>query len=194
MSDSPTPSTNPVPPPPPLSASRPPSCKGRGRGTFLGVLGLGLAAVLAFGAFRALGYGPHRMGTHGGLRGGFHGPMDPATLEKRIDRIAGWVTDDLDGTPEQEAKLAAIAKAAAKDLAPVRAEIAAGHHELVEILTAQKVDRQALESVRARQLALWTRASERLTTAVADAADVLTPEQRARAAEELADHLGRHGH
>lgn len=190
MTQDASPSTNPAPPPPPVASARPERCRGRGGKTGLAVLGLGLVALLALGAFTAMGHGPRRLGYHGG----FHGPMTPELLEKRIDRIAGWVSDDLDGTPEQEAKLAAIAKSAARDLAPVRAEIASGHHELVAILSAPKVDRAALEAVRARQLALWTGASERLTAAVADAAEVLTPEQRAKAADKIADLHAQHGH
>ena len=120
--------------------------------------------------------------------------MEPAQVEKKIDRIAGWVVEDLGGTPEQQARLSAIAKAAAKDLAPVHDELVLGRRQAVEILTAAQVDRAALEAHRARQMQLLTTVSERLTTAVADAADVLTPEQRVKAADRLARHMARFGH
>lgn len=167
------------------SAGRPRSCKGRGRGAFFGALALGVGALLAFGAFRALG--------HGTRAGGFCASMDAATVDKKIDRVAGWIAEDLGGTPEQQAKLAAIAKAAAKDLAPVHDELVAGRKEAVALLTAPTIDRAALEAHRARQMQLVTVASERLAKAVADAADVLTPEQRVKAAEMLAKHMERHG-
>ena len=64
----------------------------------------------------------------------------------------------------------------------------------MEILTAAQVDRAALEAHRARQMQLLTTVSERLTTAVADAAEVLTPEQRVKAADRLASHMARFGH
>ena len=159
-------------------------CRRRGRGAFFATLGV--AVVLALGAFQALGHGP--------FRHGFCGTMDPAQVDKKIDRIAGWIAEDLGGTPEQQAKLAAIAKAAAKDLAPIHDELAAGRKEAVAILTAKEIDRAALEAHRAKQMQLVTTASERLTRAVADAADVLTPEQRVKAAEKLADHMARRGH
>ena len=159
---------------------------GHGRTFLYGALVLGVAAVLTTGALQALGYGPFR---HGAC-----GAADPAQLEKKIDRIAGWIAEDLGGTPEQEAKLAAIAKAAARDLAPVHDELVSGRREAVEILTATEVDRAALEAHRVRQMQLVTQASERLVAAVADAADVLTPEQRAKAADRLASHVARHGH
>ena len=166
----------------PSESSRPP--RRRGRGALFAVLGF--AALLAFGAFQALAYGPFRRVSCG--------PMDPAQVEKKIDRIAGWIAEDLGGSPEQQAKLAAIAKAAARDLAPLHDELVAGRRQAVEILTATEVDRKALEAHRARQMRLLESASERLASAVADAADVLTPEQRVKAADRLADHMARHGH
>lgn len=167
-------------------AGRPRSCTGRGRGAAFGALALGVGALLAFGAFRALG--------HGSPARGFCASMDAATVDKKIDRVAGWIAEDLGGSPEQQAKLAAIAKAAAKDLAPIHDELAAGRKEAVAILTAKEVDRTALEAHRAKQMQLVTAASERLVKAVADAAEVLTPEQRVKAAEMLAKHMERHGH
>lgn len=172
---------NPAPDP-----TRPRRCRRRGRTFLFGALVLGVAAVVTTGAMQALGFRPFGPASCGAA--------DPALLEKKIDRIAGWVVEDLGGTPEQQARLAAIAKAAAKDLAPVHEELAAGHAEAVAILTAKEVDRKALEAHRARQMQLIERASERLVAAVADAADVLTPEQRVKAAEKLASHMARHGH
>ena len=173
--------TSPVAP-----ATPPASCRRRGRALFLGALFLGAAAVLTTGALQAFGLGP--------FRGGACSHLDPAQVEKKIDRIAGWIVEDLDGTPEQEAKLAAIAKAAAKDLAPLHDELVAGRKEVVAILTAEKVDRGALEAHRARHVQLMEDASERLVTAVADAADVLTPAQRAKAAAKLESFHSRFGH
>jgi Spy/CpxP family protein refolding chaperone len=165
----------------------PPKCRrGRGRTVLFGALFLGVAAVLTAGGLQAFGFGPFRHGSCGS--------MEPAQVEKRIDRIAGWVVEDLGGTPEQQARLSAIAKAAAKDLASVHDELVLGRRQAVEILTAAQVDRAALEAHRARQLQLLTTVSERLTTAVADAADVLTPEQRVKAADRLARHMARFGH
>jgi Spy/CpxP family protein refolding chaperone len=173
--------TTPNVPNPPENA--PAKCRRRGRGAFFAALGV--AALLALGASQAMGHGPFRMRACGNL--------DPAQVEKKIDRIAGWIVEDLDGTPEQQARLAAIAKAAAKDLAPIHDELVAGRKEAVAILTAEKVDRAALEAHRARQAQLLNTASERLVTAVADAADVLTPAQRVKAADTLEKLHGRFG-
>lgn len=171
---------------PEASVNAPAKRRRRGRTLFLGALFLGAAAVLTTGALQAFGLGPFRSGacSH----------MDPAQVEKKIDRIAGWIVEDLDGTPEQQAKLAAIAKAAAKDLAPLHDELVAGKQEVVAILTAEKVDRAALEAHRVRHVQLMEEASERLVAAVADAADVLTPAQRAEAAAKLETFHSRFGH
>lgn len=171
---------------PEASASAPTKRRRRGRSLLLGALFLGAAAVLTTGALQAFGLGP--------FRSGGCGHMDPAQVEKKIDRIAGWIVEDLDGTPEQQAKLAAIAKAAAKDLAPLHDELVAGKQEAVAILTAEKVDRAALEAHRVRHVQLMEEASERLVAAVADAADVLTPEQRTKAAARLEAIHSRFGH
>jgi Spy/CpxP family protein refolding chaperone len=168
------------------NSSRPMRCRGRGRKALFGAFAVTVVAVLAIGAFQALGHGPFRRG--------LRGSMDPAQVEKKIDRIAGWIVEDLGGTPDQQAKISAIAKAAAKDLAPIHDELVAGRREAVEILTAAQIDRAALEAHRARQMQLLTTASERLTAAVADAAEVLTPEQRMKAADRLAGRMARFGH
>src|SRR6266478_5825887 len=50
--------------------------------------------------------------------------------------------------------------------------------QLDELLSHDPVDRAALEALRADQLKLAEQASRRFTQALADVADVLTPEQR----------------
>jgi Spy/CpxP family protein refolding chaperone len=54
-----------------------------------------------------------------------------------------------------------------------------------QLLTAPTVDRPALEALRAAQLAEADAASRRMVQAIADAAEVLTPEQRAKLAQRL---------
>jgi Spy/CpxP family protein refolding chaperone len=56
----------------------------------------------------------------------------------------------------------------------------------LELLSAPSVDRNALEAVRVQQMQAVDAASKRLTRALADAADVLTPEQRKTVAERFA--------
>jgi Spy/CpxP family protein refolding chaperone len=97
---------------------------------------------------------------------------------------------EVDATPEQQQKLAAIAKQAARDLAPMREEARATRKQAIELLSAPKVDRAAIEKLRAAKLQHADAASRRVTQALADAAEVLTPEQRTK----LAEHAARMGH
>ena len=48
------------------------------------------------------------------------GPLTPPQAEDRADRVMRHVAIELDATPEQQDKLRAIAKAAVKDLLPMR--------------------------------------------------------------------------
>jgi len=137
----------------------------------------GLAAGVGFKAFG------------NGRRHGY-GPIDPADLEKRLDRMLKHFYVEIDATEEQKQKLEPIVKQAAKDLMPLREQLHAGRREAIELLSQERVDPAALEALRGRKIQLADDASRRLTRAIAEAADVLTPAQR----KELATHLARrHG-
>ncbi len=99
----------------------------------------------------------------GGMHGQ-HGPMDPAAMEKHINAMVDKVLPD--GTADQKARLNAIASAALADLKPVHLQM------------------------RAAQMTQLDAASKRILTAVEDAAEVLTPEQR----QKFADHLMKRMH
>jgi Spy/CpxP family protein refolding chaperone len=186
---------NPTASPTPTSTC---GCRGgkrgpRGRGRRFAARALGLSLLLAAGAFafRAFGQGPRAAFAHGFLgHGCAGGACTAADVQKHVTRAVGWLVDDVKGTPEQEAKLTSIATAAAADLLPLKEEARRNHLEIARILTQEKVDRAALEAVRARQIELATAASTRLTKAVADAADVLTPAQRVELASRLAKRVG----
>ena len=65
--------------------------------------------------------------------------------------------------------------------------------QALELLSAEKVDHAAIENLRAAQIAMMDSASRRLSQALADAADVLTVDQRKKLAER-AQHFGNHWH
>jgi protein CpxP len=115
-------------------------------------------------------------GLHG--RHGHHAPQDPAAMAAHIDQAIAKLLPD--GSPEQKAKLAAIAKSALADLAPVRASLQAARTHAHELLMAPVIDRAALETLRAEQITQLDAASKRMLSAVEDAADLLTPDQRQR--------------
>lgn len=123
------------------------------------------------------GPGPHGFGGHG-PRG-----MSPERMDARIDRMAERLVQSVYGTPEQTQKIAGIAKKAAADLRELSKQRVDLRAKSTELLKAPTIDRAAIETLRTQQLALADAASKRATTAFADAAEVLTPEQRTKLAE-----------
>ncbi len=123
---------------------------------------------------------------------GPHGKMNPAHAEKRMERMLKRLVPD--ATAEQKTKLNAIAKAAFTDLRPIREKSREAREQGMKLLAQPTIDRQAIEKVRQTQQQLAEQRSRRVTQAFADAAEVLTPVQRVKAAEEMSKHGHRFGH
>lgn len=152
--------------------------------------GFGYAALVAAVLFGAVGGGVATQAIgHGGFGPGMHrwgghgdGPMDPAHAQEHAERVVGHLAWAIDATPDQKQKLTAIAVAMIKDLAPTHQKMHAARDRAVQLLRQPKTDRAALEALRAEQIATADEVSKRLAQGLADAADVLTPEQRAKLA------------
>ena len=104
--------------------------------------------------------------------------MSDEEIEKRIDRAVRHLAIEIDATDEQTAKITALATAFAKDVKPLHGDFRAAGEEMHKLLTSETIDREALEKVRAERLAEADRVSKELVNALADVAEVLTPEQR----------------
>ncbi|MDP3898406.1 MAG: Spy/CpxP family protein refolding chaperone [Mesorhizobium sp.] len=145
----------------------------------------GVAAVLVVGAGLAVAsdVGPGmRMGGHGGphmMNAGFGGGF----MEHGMERVL----DGIDATPEQKTKIWKIVDDARAEMMPVVRDMRAARGEVLDLLAAPTVDRAAAETLRAERFAAMDAASRRMTTAVLDAAEVLTPEQRAKIAAHVKD-------
>jgi Spy/CpxP family protein refolding chaperone len=133
-------------------------------------------------------------GGHGGMRGhgmfGRHhgGPPDAEAVRERVAFGLEWGLRKLDATPEQEQQIQVIAADAVDRMIALHEGRAESKETLRALVTAEQVDRAALEAWRAQQIATFDRASQQLADSVASALDVLTPEQRAQLAEEMARH------
>jgi len=185
-----------------LSPTEKPAPAPRRRGVlFIAAIAVGaaLAGAVATTAISASGFGPrHGFGPGFGMGHGF-GPghwrqggimnVDPAVIEDRADRAIRHLAIELDATPDQQEKLRGIAKAAVKDLAPMREKVQSAQRARA-LLTQQSIDRAAVEALRAEQIALADAASKRVTQALIDAAEVLTPEQRRKIDERLNERRG----
>jgi periplasmic protein CpxP/Spy len=106
-------------------------------------------------------------------------------IDVRADRMIRHLAVEIDATAEQQDRLRAIVRAAVKDLLPVRDKILAARVTARELLTQPTVDRAALEKLRADQIATHEAVSKEIIQAVADAADVLTPDQRRKISDML---------
>jgi periplasmic protein CpxP/Spy len=151
-----------------------------------------VVGVLTIGACTHAGTaGPRGWGGwgHGG-HGMTSGPVDPERAAQFAEKMADRLVSRVDGTPEQKQRLTVIAQAATKDLLPLRDEMRNARTRSIELLKAPNVDRAAIETLRADQMRIADRASQRLAQAAADAAEVLTPEQRAQLAERMTARRG----
>jgi periplasmic protein CpxP/Spy len=159
------------------------------RAVFFGVLGTGALATL-FGA-RAFSAGEKLSGMwqhHGfGHRGGGeHGFLsDPEQAKEHVSAMVSFALDGVDATDEQQQKVKAAMGAALEDVMKLRDRHHADAKALHEALSAAQVDRAAIERLRKSEIELFDQASSRILTALADAAETLTPEQRARVAERI---------
>jgi len=175
------------------SPNAPPRRRIRGGILIAGALALAVAtgAVVssAIGGGFGGGFGPGGFGPPG-WHGGMMGRMDPATIEDRADRAIRHLAVEIDATNDQQEKLRAIVKSAVKDLLPMRDQAAGVRQRARDLLTAPTIDRTAIEAFRAEQVTKVDAFSKRVTQALTDAAEVLTPAQRTQVRERLESHRG----
>jgi len=158
------------------------------RGTFLiALVAVALVAGITGNLLsKAFGQGGswHHISWHDG--GVFGGPLSPAQIDDRIDRMTKHMAIELDATTDQHVKIANIAKAAVADLRPLHEKAHATRAQAITLLTAPTIDRSAIERLRAEQIGLAETASKRIAQALADVAEVLSPEQRRKVADWMA--------
>jgi protein CpxP len=128
-------------------------------------------------------------GDHGWSYGPHHGAMAdfagrlfmPGPVERATDRVL-W---SVDASREQRDKVNAIIHRTVDELFALREKHVEGRKQLRDALAASTIDRGKIESIRTEQMQLADLASKRITDALAQAAEVLTPPQRAELARRL---------
>ena len=131
----------------------------------------------------------------GWRRSGSHfGSMSAEEREKQIVRMVKHLAVEIDATSEQQTKLVTLIKTVAEDMLPMRDKMHESRQQALKLLTAANIDRDAIEAMRLAKLAEVDTISKNLATAVADAADILTPEQRLTVIERIATFSKMRGH
>ncbi len=119
---------------------------------------------------------------HAGMGMGDHAKMHEM-MAAHLDKMLS----EVDATPEQKSKIHAILGQAMASMGGAHERMHARMTEFHAILTAPTIDRGALERLRATTMADLDTHSRTLVTALADAAEVLRPEQRAKLATMMRD-------
>ena len=141
----------------------------------------GLVAAPAFAQDRA----PER-GAGPGHHHGF-GQMDPEARTDRMEYMVKRMFSSVKASEEQKTQAGAIVRKAAADIRPIEQKLREGRRAGMDLLARPTIDRNALEAQRAQQAQLRDQISKRTTQALADLAEVLTPEQRASLAKRMSE-------
>lgn len=144
------------------------------------LIAIAATALVAIGG--ALAYAHQAKGMHGG-------PMSEQGMEMHLDHVQAML-GKVNATDAQKKQIDGILRAGFAELKTARD----AHHEAFaqahQLLTAPSIDRAKLEALRADQIKSFDAASQRLVTAIADAVEVLSPEQRAALEQEIRKHHG----
>ena len=134
----------------------------------VGVILTGVAVVSTQGAVRRH-FGHGRTG---------HLLQDPELARERAEFATSWVLSRIDATDEQQQEIKAIIGNSMDDFTALVEQHRQSHEAWIAELSKPTLDRAALEQLRKEGIDTADAASKRFVDALADAADVLTPEQR----------------
>lgn len=132
------------------------------------VVGIVMAGLVASEAASAFGR------SHWGHRG-----HDPAEMREHMALALDHMLRRIDATEAQRDRASEIADTTFDALFPLMGEHRESRERMVALLSAETVDRDALEALRAESFARFDDASKTLAAGLADLAETLTPEQRA---------------
>jgi len=159
-----------------------PNRRGPGAGLRRLLLGGAFAATFVAGGLAMSGTPAAALGMvmgHAGMGG--HGDMH-AMMQAHI----GKMLTEVNATPDQRSRINAILKSGMESVAPLHAKFEASHGDLHRLLAAPTIDRGALEQLRAARMADLDEISKTVVGSLADAAEVLSPGQRAKLAALMA--------
>jgi Spy/CpxP family protein refolding chaperone len=117
----------------------------------------------------------HDSMAQGGPFAAMHGmPGDGSHLAQ----MAAHIEAAANATPDQKTRIDALVAQATTDLQAMHGQAGQFHQQLHTALSADVVDRAALENIRLAHMQVADQVSKRLVQLMADVADVLSPDQR----------------
>lgn len=155
------------------------SHKRKGRRLLAALLATSLAAVSMIGY--ASGHDAHD-GT------GMHGDAYTQVNVTHLHAIVQHVMDR--ASPEQQTKIDVLVAAAKPELQSLDAQAMAAHRQTVELLLQDNVDRAAVEQAQTSEIQAADQLAKRINQALADLAELMTPEQRAQLRAHVMAHMG----
>lgn len=144
-----------------------------------------LMGVVTGGFLGSLLVGGVNMYTHARQGPGWwsHAGHNPEMVNARIEFATDWILSRIEASDTQRQQVRAIVQATVQDLTPMREQHHQNRQTMLQALTQPTIDRVVLGDARQAELHLADTASDRIITALANVAEVLTPEQRTKLAE-----------
>jgi Spy/CpxP family protein refolding chaperone len=147
------------------------------------------AAAIALLAGLAVTAGVTAIAHSAGGAGMHHGgPMSAADVDNHVDRMLQHIYAEIDVTDAQKAQIEPLVKQAVAECAPLHERFHAAHADILALLGADRIDRNAIETLRSENMRLADDATKRITQLIGDVADVLTPAQRKAFVARIAQH------
>lgn len=143
-------------------------------------VGIALAAVIGIGAVVAQSAGGP--GDHG---------WGPGWGGRFAEHRLYSVLDDIGASDAQQDKIWAVLDRTRSEMRPIGREVFETRGQLATLLAAPTIDAAAIEKLRTERIATVEAASKAWVSAVVEAAQVLTAEQRVKLADEIRDHGSR---
>jgi len=170
-----------------MNASLTPGSQGKTRSKQAWAVGALIAAatasvVLSISAWAADEDGPMGMSPHGMHMMEGHGGMPFS------GRHLSHLLDEAKATPAQRDQIKQIADKAQADLKALHEQGQSLHEQGLKLWAQPVLDAAAAEKLRQQMLAHHDQCSKRLMQAMLDVGKVLTPEQRAKVADQLQKH------
>jgi Spy/CpxP family protein refolding chaperone len=126
---------------------------------------------------------------HAHKAGGHHGSNDAHHIEMHLDHMSQLLTR-IGASEAQKKQMDVILRGAFTSLKAAKDQHQAAFGQFHELLLSSSIDRGRIESLRAEQIRSLDELSKNFALAFADAAEVLSPDQRAALAQEIRTHHG----